>query len=91
MKSIDINKGDKVVEKAEDWIYYQPGHEYNEHKERIIRYGTVIAKSQYGVLIKWDEGFIAQEWINYNKFDKNIGYTFYGMKSNTYTRYEKVL
>lgn len=89
MKATDINKGDRVVEKAEDWIYYQTGHEYNEHKERIRRYGTVIAKSQYGVLIKWDEGFTSQEWINYSKFYTNIGFHFYGMKSNTYTRYEK--
>lgn len=85
-----INKGDRVVEKAQDWIYYQSGHEYNECKERIRRYGSVIAKSQYGVLVKWDESFPSKEWINYNKFNTNIGFYFYGMKSNTYTRYEKV-
>lgn len=90
MKPDEINKEDRVVEKSQDWIYYSPEHPYNECKERIVRYGTVIAKSKYGVLIDWDGDTTKPDWIGYNKFYKSLGYSFYGMKSNTYKRFEKV-
>lgn len=84
-----IQVGDRVVEKAEHWKYYTKDHPYNEHDEKILRHGSVIAKSKYGVLVKWDEGFIAQNWIEFKKFNVRDGYHFYGMTSNTYYIYEK--
>lgn len=88
-----INKGDRVVERVQNWIYYQKGHEYNEMHESILGEGTVIAKSQYGVLVKWDprdRWHKPQEWINFKKFNIQNGFAFYGMKSNSYTIYEKL-
>lgn len=90
MKSEDINKGDKVVCKLIDWTYYSTDKPYNKREERISKTGTVIAKSKYGVLVKWDKGIISQEWIQYKNFDRSIGDAAYGFKTNTYTRYEKL-
>ena len=89
MRSSDINKGDFVIEKKIDWVYWTPEHQHNDVKERIIKKGVVIAKSKFGVLVNWDSGCIKSEWIQFKDFDRNLGYVIPGMKSNTYTRYEK--
>ena len=90
---ININKGDRVGRKLQNWIYYQKGHEYNEMHESVSRIGTVIAKSKYGVLVEWDPNNNVKsykEWIGFNKFNTRTGNSFYGMTSNTYEIYEKL-
>lgn len=90
MKSSGINKGDFVIEKQIDYVYWSIEHQYNKRKDRISRKGVVIAKSKFGVLVDWDRGYIKHEWIQFKDFDRNLGYVIPGMKSNTYTRYEKI-
>lgn len=85
---MNVSKGDRVKWSSEEWRYWTPSHRYNEHKSVPIDEGTVIAISKYGILVKWDNNWVKQEWINFNKLNRNLGYNIPGQTSNSYTRYE---